>query len=229
MRATRLPRPAAADRLQSFGYRLQLPSMLQVARSRGAAAAGGMRLALPRAPGRALARHASSAAPSYHHAAALPATWPGLATWRASPVDERRWWRGRGPAEHPPAAAEEPSNTSGSAAGCAAACDLAAAEAAAGAAPLAASLAEAARQVLLTSDPRLKASLTHRAWRAYCAGEMPVGVAQGVDAPARPDAPRLVPAREVPTPKQTPLPLNVHTVRARAPGGAWAWRCCRWC
>lgn len=115
--------------------------------------------------------------------------WPGLESWRGSGIDGRRVW-GLKLAEQGHAESWE-------------ACQDV---------PLASTLADCAAQVLTTADPMQKAALTHRAWQQFCAGSMSVGVAQPSDRPARPEVPQLVIPREVPTPKQTPLPLNVYTL-----------------
>lgn len=70
--------------------------------------------------------------------------------------------------------------------------------------PLAAGLdpiTMAAHQVLGTASPAAKAALTHRAWNAYVAGDLPLHVDAPLppfrDAPARPVKPQLVTAKEV--------------------------------
>ena len=77
------------------------------------------------------------------------------------------------------------------------------------------SLAECGKVILETSDPYEKARLTHEAWRAFLNdGEqrMPIGFAEPPPIPARPRRPELVPPRQIPTMKETPLPLNVYTL-----------------
>ena len=74
--------------------------------------------------------------------------------------------------------------------------------------------------MLRTADARAKAARTHRAWWGYLgadgtggggrAGQ--VGRAAAPDAPSRPARPALVPAREVPALKQSPLPVNAHVL-----------------
>ena len=81
---------------------------------------------------------------------------------------------------------------------------------------LPASLAECGRLVLCTADPRAKAAITHAAFRAWCAGSLPVGAAAAPDAPARPPLPKLVPMREVPTLAESPLPLPAHVLHTLA-------------
>ncbi len=99
----------------------------------------------------------------------LPASWPGLHPWRAADRDVRTVWGAKGPIPATAAAAAELGP--GAAA-------VAAAEQAADAALLPASLAECARAVLLTEDPLGKAALTHRAWRAWCDGRLPLGTGE---------------------------------------------------
>lgn len=55
-----------------------------------------------------------------------------------------------------------------------------------------ASLAEWGAIVLGTADPVEKAVLTHHAYSLWCNGELPLGVAEAPDAPARPEKPELV-------------------------------------
>jgi len=66
------------------------------------------------------------------------------------------------------------------------------------------------------TDPATKAGLAHRAWSTYCAGTLPLGTrAQTAPLPtparpARPQRPRLVTPKQVPAPKDSPLPLPAH-------------------
>jgi hypothetical protein len=143
--------------------------------------------------------------------------WPGLHTWRSKGIDPRRSWGDKNKAT---ADSAEP------------------AAAALEALPLANSLVGVALQVLNTADPNHKAAITHRGWKAYCAGLIPLhepeqqqDKAQHVadcsssnssshqqrqqqqeppDRPARPAKPQLVIPKHVPSPKDSPLPLNAH-------------------
>lgn len=110
--------------------------------------------------------------------------WTGLGSWRSSSADERRFWSPKGPV-----APQQTPALPG---------------------PSAPSLAEYGRTILLTPDPKQKAELTHAAWRAYLSGALPIGISRAPAAPARPAKPELVPARQIPTMKQTTLPLNVY-------------------
>jgi hypothetical protein len=79
--------------------------------------------------------------------------WPGLHTWRSKGIDPRRSWGDRNAAT---ADVPEP------------------AAAAAEALPMPSSLVGVALQVLNTADPNHKAAITHRGWKAYCAGVIPL-------------------------------------------------------
>lgn len=120
---------------------------------------------------------------------APPQGWPGLNSWRASGVNERRLWGDKGPQQvetsmYTPSFREKAFE----------------------------SLAEYGRQVLLCPDPFKKAELSHQAWRHYNTGTLPIGTAEAPLAPSRPEKPELLPARQIPTIKQTDLPLNVYTL-----------------
>ncbi|KAL0019983.1 hypothetical protein WJX79_007802 [Trebouxia sp. C0005] len=112
--------------------------------------------------------------------------WPGLQVWRESEVDSRRVWGEKGAVLVDQALAAKEQT------------------------PTVATLACCAKQVLLTADPKQKAALTHQAWRRFKAGLMCVGQAEPPARPARPAKPQLVPPRNIPTPKQSPLPLPVY-------------------
>jgi hypothetical protein len=79
--------------------------------------------------------------------------WPGLHTWRSKGIDPRRSWGDRNAAT---ADVPEP------------------AAAAAEALPMPSSLVGVALQVLNTANPNHKAAITHRGWKAYCAGIIPL-------------------------------------------------------
>lgn len=117
-----------------------------------------------------------------------PCEWAGLQAWRASPVDERRTWN--------PSSIKEPLQQQQQ--------HLPS--------TLPASLSEWGALVLNTPDPLAKASITHHAFRLWADGKLPVGVANAPDTPARPPKPVLVPLREVPGVKCSPLPRNVHVL-----------------
>jgi uncharacterized ferritin-like protein (DUF455 family) len=128
---------------------------------------------------------------------AAPRGWPGLSSWRASGVNESRHWGDKGPQQllHP----EHLSTTHVSTTSLQNT-------------PTYPSLAEYGRQVLLCPDPFMKAELSHQAWTRYHTGTLPIGIAEAPLAPARPDKPFLLPARQIPTIKQTDLPLNIYTL-----------------
>jgi len=77
-------------------------------------------------------------------------------------------------------------------------------------------LAECGRLVLCTADPLEKCSLTHASFLAWCRGSLSVGAAEAPEAPARPPLPRLVPAKDVPTPSASTLPLAAHLLHGLA-------------
>jgi len=80
-----------------------------------------------------------------------------------------------------------------------------------------ASLEAYAHRVLNSPQPLLKAELTHKAWREYRAGtikifsETPIATPLP-DAPARPAKPALVPARQIPLLKKSPLSPPAYTL-----------------
>ena len=115
--------------------------------------------------------------------------WPGLAHWR-SHVNRLRHWGKAAPEEATVGAGAQPPDQAHQ--------------------PPPASLAAWGRRVLLTPDPRAKAALTHAAFEACLAGQLEVGSAEPVAAPARPSRPELVPPRRIPSMKASPLPLNIY-------------------
>lgn len=119
--------------------------------------------------------------------------WEGLRSWRAAGVNSDRRWGANGP-------------EAGCAPGEASYADVA----------LPPSLAECGRLVLSTPDPKAKAALTHAAFRAWCAGSLPVGTAAAPDAPARPARPKLVPMKQVPTLAESLLSLPAHMLHTLA-------------
>jgi uncharacterized ferritin-like protein (DUF455 family) len=81
------------------------------------------------------------------------------------------------------------------------------------------SLAEYGRRVLSSADPLVKAELTHKAWREFTSGAVGVHMDSAGDeekhlpsTPARPEKPSLVPAREIPTLKETTLHRSAYTL-----------------
>jgi hypothetical protein len=99
--------------------------------------------------------------------------WEGLRSWRTAGVNEARCWGDSGP-------------VLGIAPGDGAHADAA----------LPPTLAECGRLVLCTAEPEAKAALTHAAFRAWCEGKLPLGVATAPSAPARPLRPLLVPVKQ---------------------------------
>ncbi|XP_024387509.1 uncharacterized protein [Physcomitrium patens] len=74
------------------------------------------------------------------------------------------------------------------------------------------SLAEWGAIVLGTADPVEKAVFTHHAYRLWCNGELPLGVAEAPDSPARPNKPELVHPRKIPPPSGTILTPSAHAL-----------------
>ncbi|KAI5076159.1 hypothetical protein GOP47_0008224 [Adiantum capillus-veneris] len=70
--------------------------------------------------------------------------------------------------------------------------------------------------VLNTPDPLLKASISHHAFRLWSNHQLPLGVANAPDRPARPDKPPLVPLKQVPDVRNSPLPRNAHVLHILA-------------
>ena len=128
--------------------------------------------------------------------------WPGLAAWRSSQKDGRICWGEKGPCETADCGryGEFWGDTGRSRITCSA-----------GKVEME-TLAEYGRRVLLTSDPFEKAALTHKAWEKFCRLRLEIGVAEGVSVPKRPQNPELVPAKEIPPIKRSPLPANVYVL-----------------
>ena len=114
-----------------------------------------------------------------------PLLWPGLSAWRQGGHNRGRRWSADGSGEPEDCAEAD-------------ACELPG------------SLAECGRLVLCTPSPAEKAKLTHAAFNAWCSGSLPLGSAEAPAVPARPQLPRLVAAKDVPTPAKSPLPLPAH-------------------
>uniref|UniRef100_A0A1D1YBQ4 Uncharacterized protein HI_0077 n=1 Tax=Anthurium amnicola TaxID=1678845 RepID=A0A1D1YBQ4_9ARAE len=123
---------------------------------------------------------------------AAPRSWPGLQSWRESPLNENRTWGPDGSQQSPPAPP-----TSG----------------VCGDDPpvdVVPSLAEFGALVLSTPDPLAKARVSHLAFRRWLRRELPIGEFRPPDRPARPMKPVLVSMRDVPAPKNSGLPLNAY-------------------
>lgn len=126
-----------------------------------------------------------------------PSEWGGLQAWRASPLDERREWGPKNKSQEPSFAAfDDPifklkGNPPSS-------------------------LAEWGALVLNTPDPLVKAAITHHAFRLWSNHKLPLGSASAPNCPARPDKPLLVPLRQVPDVKNSPLPRNAHALHMLA-------------
>jgi uncharacterized ferritin-like protein (DUF455 family) len=125
-------------------------------------------------------------------------TWDGLEAWRGRGSDEKRRWAEdkNEPSEDERASTNARTSTSTSTC-----------------------LATMARRVVMTADPREKARLAHEAYEAVLAGEAAVASDGFVGAraemprrPARPEKPRLVPPKDVPSPKNSPLGAVAHVM-----------------
>ncbi|CAH2038772.1 unnamed protein product [Thlaspi arvense] len=116
--------------------------------------------------------------------------WSGLEDWRKSPVNDLRVWGPTGPLL--------PTSSSSDS------CSY-------GLVSAASSLADLGALVLSTSDPLSKSHISHLAFSRWRRENLPVGsVSHLPSSPARPPKPLLVPTNEVPSPKDSKLPLNAH-------------------
>ena len=135
--------------------------------------------------------------------------WPGLKTWRHSGVDERILWGDKGACVFPEGS-EEYKN----------AFMVLRQEAHGREVPSCGSLAEYGLAVLNEPDPLMKAALTHKAWNEFHSGTIDVMLDSNTstvalelpDSPSRPETPELVPARMIPTLKQSPMAPNAYTL-----------------
>ncbi|KNA21521.1 hypothetical protein SOVF_041890 [Spinacia oleracea] len=112
--------------------------------------------------------------------------WSGLQQWRESSINQNRVWGPTGP--EPPLKPDHVEIPSGSAS----------------------SLAELGALVLSTSDPLAKSQLSHFAYSKWRSEKLPIGVFEPPTRPARPCKPQLVPPKDIPTPKDSGLPLNAY-------------------
>ncbi|KAF3328557.1 hypothetical protein FCM35_KLT05635 [Carex littledalei] len=112
--------------------------------------------------------------------------WSGLDTWRRAPPSELRKWGPSGPIPQDFPVQEVEAIGSAS------------------------SLAELGAEVLSTADPLTKSKLSNLAFSKWRRLKLPVGHAAAPDQPARPDKPVLVLTKEVPSPKNSGLPLNAY-------------------
>ena len=123
--------------------------------------------------------------------------------WRVLPLDERRAWRDADAVDD----RRESSATASSSSSFSSSL------------PDDACLATRARAVLAEACPRRKAALTHEAYAKLTRGDIDVcgstylSTAHTLPSrPARPEKPRLVPPKEVPSPKNSPLGPTAHVV-----------------
>ncbi|XP_031381395.1 uncharacterized protein LOC116196028 [Punica granatum] len=117
--------------------------------------------------------------------------WSGLESWRQSPLNENRSWGPNGP-EPLQRPTPPPVYPNRSAVGAAS------------------SLAEMGALVLSTGDPIAKAELSHLAFSRWRNEKLPMGVFPAPGRPARPPKPELVSPKEIPSPRDSTLPLNAY-------------------
>ncbi|KAH9612645.1 hypothetical protein KSS87_008965 [Heliosperma pusillum] len=113
--------------------------------------------------------------------------WSGLQQWRSNPIDKNRIWGPNGP--------QPPSNPQNLEVSIGSSCS---------------SLAQLAALVLSTTNPLSKSLLSHFAYSKWRSGDLPIGVFDAPSRPARPTKPPLVSPREIPTVKDSGLPLNAY-------------------
>ncbi|CAA0813289.1 Protein of unknown function DUF455 [Striga hermonthica] len=113
--------------------------------------------------------------------------WSGLPCWRRSPINNERYWGPNGPIQEPSETQVIPADIGS--------CS---------------SLAEMGSVVLSTADPLAKAKLSHLAYSKWRREGLPVGVSDAPSSPARPCKPQLVSPKEIPSPKNSGLPLNAY-------------------
>lgn len=118
--------------------------------------------------------------------------WTGLNVWRKNPINDNRSWGQTGPSPSlsPSPPFDLPSTPS--------------------------SLAEWGALVLSTPDPVLKSHLSHMAFTSFISDSLPIGIASAPLRPARPSKPPLVEVWEVPTQKESGLPLNAYMLHSLA-------------
>lgn len=121
-----------------------------------------------------------------------------MEAWRAKPSDARRAWAPVGDGNVAWECVDDVSTSGSPGKGC---------------------LASRAREVVLEADPRVKAALAHAAYEAVLRGEIEIvsdAFATGglvmPSRPSRPPKPRLVPPKEVPNPKNSPLGATAHVM-----------------
>jgi len=149
--------------------------------------------------------------------AAHRAPWSGLERWRALDLDHRRRWSDDG---------EGKSGGVNNAVECDGARDGGGEDGAsrvgtgkdASSSSASWCLARRARDIVNTSDPREKARKTHEAYVALVRGEIAIASEAFAASPempkkpARPAEPKLVPPKEVPSPKNSPLGPIAHVM-----------------
>lgn len=114
--------------------------------------------------------------------------WSGLEKWRDSPINQDRLWGQKGPQpllEHTTTNLKTELDAFSS-------------------------LAEMGALVLSTPEPLHKSKLSHLAFSKWKQNGLPVGVCQPPAGPSRPPKPQLVSPKEIPSPKNSGLPLNAY-------------------
>ncbi|KAK1267899.1 hypothetical protein QJS04_geneDACA008227 [Acorus gramineus] len=117
-----------------------------------------------------------------------------LHSWRSTPINPNRFWGPKGP-QPPTTTTTTPSLPPPTTT------------------PLPSSLSDWASLILSTADPLSKSSLTHLAFSSYLHHPLPISTttpSPPPHRPARPQSPSLVSHKEVPSPKESKLPLNAY-------------------
>ncbi|KAL3509235.1 hypothetical protein ACH5RR_028636 [Cinchona calisaya] len=126
--------------------------------------------------------------------------WSGLENWRSSPLNHNRFWGPNGPQTPPLQPSFSVSEETMENCMNFSSTDL----------DSCSSLAEMGAVVLSTADPLEKSKLSHLAYSRWCQEGLPIGVFQPPSKPARPEKPKLVSPKDIPSPKHSGLPLNAY-------------------
>jgi uncharacterized ferritin-like protein (DUF455 family) len=121
-------------------------------------------------------------------------SWDGLHQWRANNIDERLWWNpeSNAPELPPPSSTSSPPPQQ------------------------LVSLAEGAKSVLLTAEPLQKAAVAHQVFKYHITTNTNttnpsiIGTCTPPSRPSRPPKPTLLPQRQIPSQKDSGLPLNAY-------------------
>lgn len=118
--------------------------------------------------------------------------WSGLESWRDTSLNHNRFWGPSGPQPQPQLTVDlkHEIHSLSHVSSC---------------------LAEIGCMVLSTPDPLMKSKLSHLAYSKWRTQNLPIGVvSQPPHTPARPPKPQLVSPKEIPSPKNSRLPLNAY-------------------